>query len=83
MRSVTLFSIFARRNVKGQEKLKKATAPIPACDSAEADTLYKLRLLLTSLTANLSHGYNSIASRQWKKQGSSVRGTLLSNSISQ
>ena len=30
---------------------------MPACDPAEADTLYLLRPFLTSLTANLSQNY--------------------------
>ena len=66
-----------------RNKYLNSNSKMPACDSAEADTLYQLRLFLASLTANLSHSYNSIASRQWKEQGSRVRGTLLSNSISQ
>ena len=31
---------------------------MPACESAEADTLYQLRSLLARLTANLSHYYS-------------------------
>ena len=54
---------------------------MPACNSAQTDTLYQLRPFLARLTANLSHCYNPNSKQAVEEARIKYKGVHFSQTV--